>query len=92
LKYTLDITLKGKYTLSFIAAPGKAPGKLAVTIDGKPIGKVTVIPAKGSKVGEWQTYSLKNVVLKNGRQTLRLSAESGGFDLKAIHLEKSPVP
>lgn len=92
LKYTVNITLKGKYTLSFIAAPGKLPGKLAVTIDGKPVGKVTVSPAKGSKDGAWQTYSLKNVVLKNGRQTLRLSAESGGFDLKAIRLEKSPVP
>jgi aryl-phospho-beta-D-glucosidase BglC (GH1 family) len=92
LKYTVNITLKGKYTLSFVAAPGKVPGRLAVTIDGKPVGKVTVSPAKESKDGEWQTYSLKNVVLKNGRQTLRLSAESGGFDLKAIRLEKSPVP
>lgn len=92
LKYTVNITLKGKYTLSFIAAPGKVPGKLGVTIDGKPVGKVTVSPAKGSKDGAWQTYVLKNVVLKNGRQTLRLSAESGGFDLKAIRLEKSPVP
>lgn len=92
LKYTVNIALKGKYTLSFIAAPGKAAGKLAVTIDGKPIGKVTVGPAKDNTSGGWQTYSLKNVVLRNGRQTLRLSAESGGFDLKAIHFEKSPVP
>ncbi|MCF6405248.1 cellulase family glycosylhydrolase [Chitinophaga filiformis] len=92
LKYTMNISLKGKYTLSFIAAPGNAPGKLAVTIDGKPTGKVTVIPAKENKRGEWQAYTLKNIVLRNGRQTLRLYAETGGFDLKAIHFEKSPVP
>lgn len=92
LKYTINITLKGKYTLSFMAAPGKAPGTLAVTIDGKPVGKVTVVPVTENKRGEWQTYNMKNVVLKNGRQTLRLYAVTGGFDLKAIRFEKSPVP
>ncbi|SHN16786.1 cellulase family glycosylhydrolase [Chitinophaga sp. CF418] len=92
LKYTINITLKGKYTLSFIGAPGKVPGQLAVTIDGKPIGKVAVIRAKENKRGEWQTYNIKNIVLRNGRQTLRLYAETGGFDLKAIRFEKSPVP
>jgi hypothetical protein len=63
-----------------------------VTIDGKPIGKLTVVPAKENKRGEWQAYTLKNIVLRNGRQTLRLYAETGGFDLKAIRFEKSPVP
>ncbi|PWV56102.1 cellulase family glycosylhydrolase [Chitinophaga sp. S165] len=92
LKYTVNITLKGKYNISFIAAPGKVPGKLAIAIDGKPIGKVTVIPAKENRNNGWQTYALRNVALKNGRQTLRLSAETGGFDLKAIRFEKSPVP
>jgi aryl-phospho-beta-D-glucosidase BglC (GH1 family) len=92
LKYTVNITLKGKYNISFIAAPGKVPGKLALAIDGKPIGKVTVIAAKENRNNDWQTYTLQNVVLKNGRQTLRLSAETGGFDLKAIRFEKSPVP
>jgi hypothetical protein len=92
LKYTVNVMLKGKYTLSFIAAPGKVPGKLAVAINGKPIGQVAVTPGKGNSGGTWQTYSLKNIPLQNGRQTLRLSAETGGFDLKAIHFEKSPVP
>lgn len=92
LKYTVNVTLKGKYNISFIAAPGKVPGKLALTIDGKPIGKVTVVPAKENRNNDWQTYTLQNVALKNGRQTLRLSADTGGFDLKAIRFEKSPVP
>lgn len=92
LKYTVNITLKGKYTLSFLAGPGKVPGKLAATIDGKPIGQVNVVPAKENKRGEWQAYTLKNIPLKNGRQTLRLFAATGGFDLKAIRFEKSPVP
>jgi hypothetical protein len=92
LKYTVNITLKGKYNISFIAAPGKVPGKLALTIDGKPTGSVNVVPAKENRNNNWQTYTLRNVVLKNGRQTLRLSAETGGFDLKAIRFEKSPVP
>ncbi|SFM92049.1 Carbohydrate binding module (family 6) [Chitinophaga sp. YR627] len=92
MKYTVSVLLKGKYNISFVAAPGKTPGKLALSIDGKPVGKVTVIPAKENTNGAWQTYTLNNVPLKNGRQTLRLSAESGGFDLKAIRFEKSPVP
>jgi aryl-phospho-beta-D-glucosidase BglC (GH1 family) len=92
MKYTVSVLLKGKYNISFVAAPGKTPGKLALSIDGKPVGKVTVIPSKENTNGAWQTYTLNNVPLKNGRQTLRLSAESGGFDLKAIRFEKSPVP
>ena len=92
MKYTISVLLKGKYNISFIASPGKTSGKLALSIDGKPIGKVTVIPAKENKNGAWQTYTLSNIPLKNGSQTLRLSAETGGFDLKAIRFEKSPVP
>lgn len=92
MKYTVSVLQKGKYNISFIAAPGKTAGKLALSIDGKPIGKVTVIPAKENTNGAWQTYTLNNIPIKNGRQTLRLSAETGGFDLKAIRFEKSPVP
>lgn len=92
MQYTVSVLQKGKYNIAIIAAPGKTPGKLAISIEGKPVGKVTVIPAKEQKDGAWQTYTLRNIPVRNGRQTVRLSAETGGFDLKAIRFEKSPIP
>lgn len=92
LKYTANITLKGKYTISFIASPGATPGKLSLSIDGKPIGNVTITPAKENTNGAWQIYSLKNIPLKNGLQRFKLAVEAGGFRLKAIRVERQLAP
>jgi endoglucanase len=92
LTYTVNVLLKGKYNISFIAAPGKTPGKLAISIDGRPIGKITVIPAKENTNGAWQTYTLSDIPLKKASQTLRVSVEAGGMNLQAIQFEKTLKP
>lgn len=88
LQYTIHAKRNGKYMVQVVAAGNKGNGKFHLSIDGKPLGAAIDVPA-GTK-GKWQTIDVKNVTLKNGRQTLRVHAETGGFDLKAIRF--IPLP
>ncbi|MBW8687015.1 cellulase family glycosylhydrolase [Chitinophaga rhizophila] len=90
LQYTTNILLKGQYNISVIAAPGKTAGKLALSIGGKPIGKVTVTPAKDNSTQTWQTYTINNIPLQKGSQVMKVVVENGGMELKSIRFEKIP--
>ncbi|MVT10211.1 cellulase family glycosylhydrolase [Chitinophaga tropicalis] len=90
LQYTINAKRNGKYTLLVLVAGNKGNGKFYLTVNGKPVSSTIAVPA-GHK-GQWQTVDVKNVTLKNGHQTLRLHAEAGGFDFKAILFTRTPLP
>jgi endoglucanase len=83
LQYTLKVPKDGTYTLKITTASKNADGKISISLDGAMTkGKISV-PNTGS-LKKWQTFDVKGVAFKQGRQVLRIAADTGGFNLKNI--------
>lgn len=74
LQYTVETTAAGRYRLQLEA---RGPGRAGLILNGNAIGDIDV------------DGGFHDLDLLPGRNTLRVRAESGGFDLHALHL--SPV-
>lgn len=81
LQYTLNVAVKGNYTIRLQVAADSLPGKAALEVNG--VVKEVAVP-----VGPWQWVEVKNVFLKKGSQALRVKALAGGYRLKGIRFEK----
>jgi len=88
LQYTVNVKKKGVYTLKFMIASNTANGKLSLSQDAAPGDVSFAVPDTGGEQ-TWQTVELKTVGLKAGKNVLRLSAETGGFNLKSIQFLQS---
>jgi PKD repeat protein len=83
MKYTVNITTTGVYTLSVrVASPGTG-NSLHVEIDGVNISGSMVVP----NTGDWQAYQNVNVVtpsITSGSHIIRIYEETGGFNINYI--------
>ncbi|GAB3230656.1 hypothetical protein GCM10027346_16480 [Hymenobacter seoulensis] len=70
LAYTVTVTNAGTYTVEMRVQPGAAPGRLALQLDGLPLGSATVTAGTA-----WSTVSLTTPALPAGRHTLRVLVE-----------------
>ncbi|WP_448702631.1 cellulase family glycosylhydrolase [Mucilaginibacter sp. AW1-3] len=83
LQYTVNVKKKGTYTLKFAIASNTASGWLSLSRDGVRFGESISVPNSGSEQ-TWQTVELKDVSLNAGINVLKLTADTGGFNLKSI--------
>lgn len=88
LQYTFDAPKAGNYTLSLRVAADTAGAAVAVLPAGDKEAKVVAVPNTGG-VQNWQTVQVKGVPLQQGKNTLRIRAENGAFNLSAIQFGKA---
>lgn len=86
LQYTLDVSEKGSYALQLTVATDKSPGKISIALDGRTVVKAFALP-NTSDAKKWQEVLLANLSLNKGKQTLRIYADEGGFNLKSFQLK-----
>ena len=88
LQYTVDVKQKGTYTLKFNVAAAKADGAFTFTSNTKKfIPKKIAVPNTGG-LKNWQTFEIKDVALTAGKQTFRIYADTGCFNLGSVQFLK----
>lgn len=87
LQYTLDVKEKGNYQLMLTVSTDKLPGKISVSKGSVQIIKDFILTNTGGPQ-KWQTLATGTVLLDKGQQSIRIHADQGGFNLKAIGLQK----
>lgn len=93
LKYTIDTTIAGRFTLVLRAAnPGPAQKQVAVLLDGAPVTEVDV-----GSTGGWTTYAefagIEPLYLGAGRHTVTLDfAGTDRVNLDWLRLAAGTVP
>ncbi|HVD97714.1 MAG TPA: carbohydrate-binding protein [Cytophagaceae bacterium] len=92
MKYTVNVTTAGAYTLQVRAAAPSAGATIHVELDGTNISGTISIPATGG----WQTYQTVSVTtssLSAGQHVLRIYEETGGFNINYITFTSiAPAP
>ena len=83
LQYTVDLKRKGTYTLKLNVASKAQDSKISVSIDGVLVAKTVAIPDTGG-LKNFQTIEIRNIPFKAGKQTLRVSADTGYFNFSYI--------
>jgi hypothetical protein len=86
LQYTVDVAAAGDYVMDFAVSSPFDSGRLRASFGASATGVLPIPNTRG-----WQNYSTVSapVTLVAGTQTLRVSFDTGGFNLAAIRL--SPV-
>ncbi|HMG81823.1 MAG TPA: carbohydrate-binding protein, partial [Ferruginibacter sp.] len=83
MKYTVNVTTTGVYTLQArVASPGTG-NSLHVEIDGTNISGSIVVP----NTGNWQVYQTISVItpsITSGQHVVRIYEETGGFNINYI--------
>ncbi|WP_299758365.1 cellulase family glycosylhydrolase [uncultured Pontibacter sp.] len=88
LQYTVNVPQKGRYKLLVQVAAAGTGGKISVSNNGAILAATTVVPVTGGEQN-WETIEIAHVPLAQGKNTLRVRADSGEFSLNAIWFEKA---
>ena len=86
MKYSVNVTRAGSYTLqSRVAAPGEG-GLMHVELDGVNISGLITIP----NTNGWQTWTTMNIVtssLQTGAHVIRIVIDNGGFNIDYLNFK-----
>ncbi|SKB32829.1 cellulase family glycosylhydrolase [Daejeonella lutea] len=85
LQYTVDVVKKGIYKLKFEVASGNEEGKISVKSGSTLLVNSFPVPNTGNPK-KFMEITIDNVALSSGKQTLRIYAERGGFNLRSWRL------
>jgi hypothetical protein len=88
LQYTVEVKTKTTFDVAIRYSSEVAGGKLFLKDENGPISETITVPSSGGK-NNWQTVTLKNVVLKQGMNKIRVYFEKGNFNLNYLEF-KSP--
>jgi endoglucanase len=84
-QYTVNVPAKGNYEVILDVKQGKNAGTLVVSVNGREVKTRAEIPAG---TNETYTTGIPTLPLLSGKNTIRVEAETGGFDLKTITFRK----
>jgi endoglucanase len=87
LQYTVDVKEQANYDVSIQYSSEKEGGKLYLEVDGVKISESIELPVSGG-VTTWKTATLKNVMLKQGVQKIRVHFEGGNFNFNFLEFQK----
>ena len=73
--------------MKFTIASKNGDGKISVLVNNAVAKEKISLPNTGG-LKKWQTVEVKGVALKQGRQALRVRADTGGFNLKSVQFIK----
>jgi hypothetical protein len=83
LQYTVDVQKKGSYTIKLNVAADNGSGKVSVSSGPRSLVKAFPIPDTGN-AKKFMEISIENVALNSGQQSLRIYADTGGFNLSSV--------
>jgi hypothetical protein len=90
VEYTVDVEAAGRYAIHLRIASLENGGAVRFFMSGEDVSNRITVP----NTGGWQTWStvtIPDVVLRSGRQTLRLFVEGGGFNVNYMSFEAIEV-
>ena len=82
-QYTFKLRQNVPLDISITARGGEKPGKFTVLLDGKPMAENVTIPAGK----DWQKVAIGRIKPGLGDHSIRIVAETGGFEWEWLHLE-----
>ena len=83
IQYTIYVSKKSSYTVTFEVASKKADAKLSLHVNDKMVNKALIVPFIMETNG-WQTMEIKNVFFNKGKNVLRAYIDQGGLNLKSL--------
>ncbi len=86
LKYSVNVSQAGPYTLSARVAAAQAGGAFRVELDGTDVTGTISVPSTGG-YATWATVSRTGVTLPAGVHVLRLFELAGNFNLNSLTLQ-----
>jgi hypothetical protein len=87
LQYTVNVAKEGKYTFKFNISSDNDKGKISIAINGAAVKQNISLPNNGG-LKKWQTFEVKDISLKTGKQSIRIVVDEGGFNMKSIQFVK----
>jgi len=87
LQYTVNVLKKGTYTIKLKIAAAESTGQVSILANGQVVSKAQAIPATGGEQN-FQFLEVKGIVFNQGKQTLKILADIGGFNFSQIQLVK----
>lgn len=87
LKFTVNVTLTGRYDITLRTATPNYGGKLRLYVDGAPLTAEVSVPRSGGWEN-WKTTTIRGVNLTAGTRVLELRVVVGGFDVASVEFKK----
>jgi hypothetical protein len=88
LQYTVEVKSKTSFDVAVRFASNVAGGKLYLEDENGRISETITIPFSGG-YDKWKTVTLKNVILKQGTNKVKVHFEKGNFNLNFLEFKKS---
>ncbi len=83
LEYTVNVQKKGNYTIKVNVASNNSNGRISLSSANNVLVKSFPIPNTGT-LKKFMEIAIENVALNSGRQSIRIFADTGGFNLSSI--------
>jgi endoglucanase len=83
LQYTFNVAAEGIYSLKFRTSSPQNTGLIKLALNGNPVLSTVSIMNSGD-FKSWTYSDAGTILLKKGKNTLRVAAETGGFNLNYI--------
>jgi len=83
LLFTVNVTVGGRYRVTFQTAAPNAGGKVQLYLDEQPITESVSVPATGGWQS-WSSFAVDSVQLPSGVHQLKLVFQTGGFNLSYL--------
>lgn len=83
LKYTVNVSKEGNYSLQIKYASKDSNGKIQLTINDTQQSTIE-LPATGDN-DNWKLVSVDNIHLEKGLQSIKISIDEGGFRLSQLN-------
>lgn len=87
LQYTVDVKIQSTFDVAIRYASDASGGKLYLEDENGKISETVLIQSSGG-VNNWETVTLKNVVLKQGTNKVKIYFEKGNFNLNFLEFIK----
>jgi endoglucanase len=88
LQYTVEVKSKTTFDVAIRCTSVASGGKLYLEDENGRISETITIPSSGG-INNWKTVTLKNVILKQGTNKVKVRFEKGNFNLNFLEFKKA---
>lgn len=87
MKYTVTVQESGKYDIHFRVASPNSNGRLQLLLNEQALTSIVSMPNTGGWY-DWQSFTIENVDVPAGDQSLKLFFHQSGFNINSIRFSK----
>jgi endoglucanase len=88
LQYTFDLDAEKTFDVAFRYSSAEAGGKILLEDEAGTLSETISIPSSGG-INNWRTVTMKNVVIKQGVNKVKVYFEKGNFNFNYLEFKKS---